>query len=317
MKYKELKNQIDKIQIKTIKICQQTNIMFIPLTNKMFIENGTEEVKVQYGIDHVINEFLYKENKTLFFIGQLLKCYMKILESQSEMFLKNSISFPPNKYYCELTYYFDSLVASFSTIIENDQKEILEKFFDKEKINSIFPTRNKIGLYWQINMLRNRILHYTSRRYEYANKHCSCYENFSSEIKIINIDKNGNISIPSTLIDIYSDKTIEGAINKSIKDGTTNPFDNLFPNKRPKGYSKKKPFVYHISNNIFFDYTDSLLSLLNEIEDFFDKNNNVFIKELSSYYNDIDELNKCKTTLIFEEKEILYSVGDVFNIKMQ
>lgn len=317
MKYKELKNEIEKIKIKTIKICQQTNAMFIPLTNKMFKENGTEEVKVQYGIDNVINEFLYKENKTLFFIENLLKCYMKIFESQSEMFLKNNISFPPNKNYCELTYYFDSIVASFSTIIEIDQKEVLEKFFDKKQINGIFPTRNKIGLYWQINMLRNRILHYTGRRYEYANKHCGCYENISSEIKMINIDKNGNISIPSTLIDIYSDKNIEDAINKSIKDGTTNPFDNLFPNKKPKGYSKKKPFVYHISNNIFFDYTVSLVNLLNEIEDFFDKINNIFIKELSSYYDDIDDLNKCKTTLIFEEKEILYSVGDVFNIKMQ
>lgn len=314
MKYNELKNQIEEIKTKTIKICQQTNIMFIPLTNKIVKENGTEEVKVQYGIDHVINEFLYKENKTLFLIEQLLKCYMQILKNQSEMFCKNNISFPPSKDYCELTYYFDSFVASFSTIIENDQKEILEKFFDKEQINNVFPTRNKIGLYWQINMLRNRILHFTGRRYEYTNKYCCCYENFSSEIKMIRVDKNGNISIPSTLIDIYSDKNIENAINKSIKDGTTNTFDNLFPNKTPKGYSKKKPFVYHISNNIFFDYTHSLVKLLNEIEDFFDKINNVFIKELSLCYDDIDELNQSKTIFIFEGKELTYSVEDVFNI---
>ena len=68
MKYKELKKEIEKIKIKTIKICQQTNVMFIPLTNKTVKENGTEEVKVHYGIDTVINEFLYKENKTLFFL---------------------------------------------------------------------------------------------------------------------------------------------------------------------------------------------------------------------------------------------------------
>lgn len=297
MKYNELKKQIEGIQTKTIKICQQTNIMFIPLANKIVKENGTEEVKVQYGIEDVINEFLYKENKTLFLIKQLLKCYMQILKNQSEMFLKNNISFSPSKDYYELTYYFDSFVASFSTIIENDQKEILENFFDRGQINDIFPTRNKIGLYWQINMLRNRILHYTKIRYAYTNKFCYCYENFSSKIKMISVDKDGNISIPSTLIDIYSDKNIENAISKSIKDHTSNPFDILFPNKTPKGYSKKKPFVLHISNNIFFDYTDSLVNLLKEIEDLFDKINNIFIKELSLYYDNIDELNKSKTIL--------------------
>ena len=103
-----------------------------------------------------------------------------------------------------MTYYFDSFIAAFSTMIEPEQKEILEKYFDKVQIKNIYPSRNEIGLYWQINILRNRVLHFTGRRYDYSDSSCCCYENFSSEIKMIRIDSKGNINIPSTLIDIYS-----------------------------------------------------------------------------------------------------------------
>lgn len=313
MKFKDLVKELEEIKLNNIKLNQQTNIMFIPISNKIIKETGEKEVKVKYGIENVIDEFLYKENKTIFLVNNFLKCYMKILNSSYDIFKKKDICFPPNKDYQELAYYFDSFIASFATILEPEQKEILKKYIDETQIEKIYPTRNKIGLYWQINMLRNRILHFTERRYEYSNESCCCYENFSSEIKIIRIDSNGNISIPSTLIDIYSDKNIENAINKSIKD-RNNPFDILFPNKTPKGYSKKNPFVYHISNNIFFDYTFSLVNLLKEIEDFFDKINNIFLKKLSSYYNNLEDLKQSKTCLLLEDKEILYSISDVFNI---
>lgn len=101
-------------------------------------------------------------------------------------------------------------------------------------------------------MLRNRILHFTGKRYSYDNKYCSCYQDFSSQIKIIRIDEKGNINIPSTLLDIYKDENIKRAIDIAIKNKRLNPFELLFPNKSAKGYSKKKPFILHISNDIFF-----------------------------------------------------------------
>lgn len=66
-------------------------------------------------------------------------------------------------------------------------------------------------------MLRNRILHFTGKRYSYDNKYCSCYQDFSSQIKIIRIDEKGNINIPSTLLDIYKDENIKRAIDIAIK----------------------------------------------------------------------------------------------------
>ena len=126
MKYNELKNQIEEIKTKTIKICQQTNIMFIPLTNKIVKENGTEEVKVQYGIDHVINEFLYKENKTLFLIEQLLKCYMQILKNQSEIlrYFENSVV------YIDGYNNFTNIEYKFIEFLVNWYKKTLSKVFE-------------------------------------------------------------------------------------------------------------------------------------------------------------------------------------------
>lgn len=313
MKYGELKSKLDELKLKNDKAYMQTHIMFIPLNNKVIKQTGDKEVQVQYEIENVINEFLYKENKTIFLIGKFLICYLKILNTTSKLFLEKNICFPPDSRYQELTYYFDSFISSFSVIIEPEQKELLKQYFNKDIIDKKYPSKQNIGIYWQINMLRNRILHFTSRRYDYTNKACYCYENFSSEIKMINIDQEGNISIPSTLIDIYSDKKIEMAINKSISDGS-NVFDNLFPNKTPKGYSKKKPFICHISNDIFFDYTNSLINLLSEIENFFDDINSIFIKKLSTYYDDMNDLKNSKTSILLEGKEILYSVNDIFDI---
>lgn len=163
-------------------------------------------------------------------------------------------------------------------------------------------------------MLRNRILHFTGKRYSYGNKNCSCYQDFSSQIKMIRIDEKGNISISSTLLDIYKDENIKRAIDIAIKNNQLNPFELLFPNKSAKGYSKKNPFILNISNDIFFDYSTSSIILLNEIENMFDKINNLFLEKLKEYYDGQDILKKSKTSISINGIEETYSVEDVFEV---
>ena len=314
MNYSNLLKEIDALKEKNNKIYKQNYIMFIPLSYKTIKENEYEEKMVQYDIENVIEELCYKEKKTIYFINKFLEVFKQIIILDRKLFSKKNISFSPNQYYQELTYYFDSIVASFSTIIESEQRIVLEEYFGQKEINDIFPTRNKFGLYWQIYMLRNRILHFTGKRYSYDNIYCSCYQDFSSKIKIIRIDEKGNINIPSTLLDIYKDENIKRAIDIAIKNKRLNPFELLFPNKSVKGYSKKKPFILHISNDIFFDYSTSAIILLNEIENVFDKINNLFLKKLKEYYDDQDILKKSKTSISVNDIEETYSVEDVFEV---
>lgn len=70
----------------------------------------------------------------------------------------------------------------------------------------------------------------------------------------------------------------------------------------------------HISNDIFFDYSTSAIILLNEIENVFDKINNLFLKKLKEYYNDKDILKKSKTSISVNDIEETYSVEDVFEV---
>lgn len=314
MNYNELNEKIDNLKFLNDTTYKQISIMFIPLYKNYILEEENKEIPVQYDIRQVVQEFLYKEKKVVFFIDKFLKTYKLILEIDKILFLKKDIFLPRNYYYDELTYYFDSFIASFSTIIEPDQKEQLLHYINSKEIEEFYPNRNKFGLYWQIYMLRNRIMHYTNWRYSYEKKVCYCYENFSSEVKCIKTDSEGNINILSTLIDIYKNKLIEDAINISISDKTKNPFDLLFPNISAKGYSKNKPFVLHISNDIFFDYTNSAINLLEEIEQVLNKINNLFLDSLTQDYYNIEKLKKSKTTIIIDEKEISYSIEDVFDI---
>ena len=314
MKYNNLIKKISFLKELNNKTIKQANIMIIPLMNKVISENGINEIQVQYDNVEIINNFLYNEKKTLFFISLLLNTYIKMLKDYKDYLNKRNIILPTNQHCDELTYYFDSFISSFSTIIEPEQKNALEYFLDKKELNKFYPTRNKYGIYWQINIIRNRILHFPTKRYDYTKKECFCYEPFSSRIKAIKTDLEGNISIPSSLLDIYSDNSIKNAINLSIKDKKINPFDILFPNISAKGYSKKKPFVLHIINNIFFDYATSAIDLIEEVEKILDQTNNLLINYLSQYYTDINELKKTCTIIKINRKSIKYRISDVFMI---
>ncbi len=305
MKYDELIETIESQKQMNELLRKQTYIMIIPSTHKYASDDGKTKL-VKYGINDVWNEFMFKENKILFFIDKYLETFSSALKNYSTRFKEDNISFPPNALFNEMVYYFDSIISSVYVIVEAEQKEVLAKYLDGIKIHEFYPTRQKFGLWWQIYMLRNRVLHYTEARYDNNKDCCSRYMDFSSRILTI-IKKDGIFKIPSTLIDINKDANLEKAINFAINNRSVNPFDLLFPNKSASGKDKKNPNVLYIGNDIYFDYATSGVKLINDIHDLLNKINYEFIRKFAEDYDNIEKL--------LESEILLTSEGDAFSVR--
>lgn len=176
-----------------------------------------------------------------------------------------------------------------------------------------FKMIKEIGLFWEIYMLRNRIIHFTKARYDKSKAECIRFQDFSSKAKMIIIDSNENICIKSTLIDINKSNYIQEIIRKCINDKGKNPFELLFPNTSAKGYSKNTPFLSAITNDIWFDYIFSGVSLIERIQNVLDKINNLFFEKILSKCDDITNILSKKTCILRENVKMEYSVQDVFD----
>lgn len=313
MKYYEYKEKVNKLLNKNDKLWKQTHIMFIPISFKMMKETPIgKEIRVRYDINEVWDEFVYKENKILFFIRKHFECMISSLEHY-EHIMKENVSFPIDENIEQAFYYFDSFIAFFSTLLEGEQREILCRYLDKNKIDNFFPKRNEIGLFWEIYMLRNRIIHFTKARYDADKTECVRFQDFSSKARMVVIDSNENIHIESTLIDINKSNYIQKIIKKCINDKNSNPFELLFPNISAKGYGKNKPFLSSIVNDIWFDYIISGVSLIERIQNVLNSINNLFFEKILSGCNDITNILSSKTCIFMEKDKIEYSVQDVFD----
>jgi len=317
MKYYEYKEKVIEMLRKNNKLWKQTHIMFIPINYKRMKEVAIgEEVRVRYDIDNVWDEFVYKENKVLFFVRKYFEYMLSGLDPMETM-MKNSISFPINEIIEQALYYFDSFITAFSTILEGEQRELLCRYLNKNKINNFFPTRNEIGLFWEIYMLRNRIIHFTKGRYSDNKTECNRFEDFSSKVRMVIIDELENIHLTSTLIDINKSSYIQQIIKKCINDKDIKPFDVLFPNISAKGHGKNKPFLSVITNDIWFDHINSAIFLIERIQEILDKINHLFFEELLFNCNDIENIFRTKTCIYIENDKFEYSVQDVFDSELK
>lgn len=306
MDYISLLNKINN-QIKYAdKLSKQINILNVISFEKY--KNQIGEEVVRYDSNKLFDDFSFKINKIIFFLKKYLTTFNEII-SKDEVLKQNNISISPDKRYEELTFYFDAFIASVSVVFESEQKQILSKYLNTKAIEKIYPSRNEFGIWWQIYMLRNRILHTTETRYDGSADKCSMYMEFSSKILMVQI-KDNKISLVSTLIDIYKDVNIKKAIDISIKNRDYNLFDLLFPHKSAKGKGKSKPMVLYISNDIYFDYVISATNLIDEVLKIIELINQEFLTEFSKYYSIKDEMYKIKTC--YDKIDNIYTISDVF-----
>ena len=313
MKYNDFKVQFNKLSATNLNLWKQTHIMFIPQTNKIIRESPIgDETRIRYDINNVWDDFVYLENKILFFIDKYLNTFLRGININKDIMKNCNIIIPSNNILEESTYYFDSFITFFSTLIEPEQKNLLNHYLDSNIINNIFPNRNNIGLYWQIYMLRNRIVHFTNGRYDNTTKECIRYYGFSSKIQSININNLNEIHANSTLIDINKCEQAREAVKMAIENSDINPFDLLFPNKSAKGYGKKNPFINYISNDIYFDYIDSGTKLIEDIHSLLKTLNKLFLDAFMLGDTESEKNLNSKTIIIFNDKEIEYSIYDAF-----
>lgn len=313
MRYDDFNSQFNKLISTNLSLWKQTHIMFIPRMNKIIRETPIgDETKVRYDINNVWDDFVYLENKILFFINKYLNTFTKGININKDIMNNCNITIPSNNILDESIYYFDSFITFCSTLIEPEQKNLLNNYLDSNIINNIFPNRNNIGLYWQIYMLRNRIVHFTNARYDNTTKECIRYYSFSSKIQSININHLNEIHVNSTLIDINKCEQARNAVRIAIKSRDINPFDLLFTNKSAKGYGKKNPFINYISNDIYFDYIDSGTKLIEDIHNLLKILNKLFLDTFMLGDTECEKILNSKTIIIFDDKEIEYSIYDAF-----
>lgn len=292
--YEESKKQINALELVSLKVTIETN--------------GKEEQLVHYDYETIFREYIELEKKLLFFVNNYLNEFYKMITNS---FLEKGEGFYPlnNQIY---SYYFDSVLAAISTMIELEQRDELLKYFNKNKLLSFFPDKNEIGFWWEVYMLRNRIHHHTSKRYSSNNTSCQCYMPFNSRVNCVQLDKDNNITLETTLLDIYKVENIEKAIKVSLKT-RKNPFDILFPYTSAKGKNKRNPSMLYISNDIHFDYATSGIRFMKELFSFIKKINNLFYEELLSRSKDKESLKEIETLMYIEGQEFKYKVNDVFN----
>ena len=307
MNYKELKTEISRLDEKNLRLRKQTHIMHVPQYSKTMNEDlSVSKQRELYNICKAWDEFSYLENKTLFFIDKYLKRFTEGLKVNEEIIDGQNIILPSNSILEEAVYYFDSFINSFSEIIDEEEKKVLDRYLDEKELNKVFPSKNIVGIYWKINFLKNKVINFRSTRYDLTRKEQLKYYDFSSKIKTINIDKNGDIHVKCSLIDIEKCKAAKQAIKLAIYDKTINPYELVFPN-RVEETSK-------ISNNIdvYFDYVNSGIKIIREIHRVLEKINKLFLDKFVEDVVNIDEIFSSKTSVNLEEKEMKYSVFDVF-----
>lgn len=268
--------QIEEIKSRVEELNKKVLLIEYKKTISICKQNGGQEEIVKFDENKIIEDYLFKEKEIIFYLNKYLDCFVAVIQKIFPI-NKNTYLFINTD---ELTFYFDSLITFVSRIIESEQRIQLGVYFDEKKINSFYPNRNNVGLWWQIYMLRNRILHFDSNRYLNDVKHSACFYTFSSKCNNIYIDENCNIKMNTTLLDIYKDEHIKNIIIYSINN-RCNPFDLLFPNKSAKGKEKKYPYIKFISQDIWFDYVFSGLNLLNDIICFINNINECF----NDYYD--------------------------------
>ena len=299
-KLKKIKNNFNKTQF-------QIQSILIASMQLNYEKCGSEEQLVRYDELRIVEEYLYKEKELIYFISQFLTNINSMVDKINHT--DGNISFPPTN--DKFQFYFDSMITQLYLLFESEQRVQIQHYFNKDKDFIFYPNRNQYGLWWEVYMLRNRIVHYTKNRYLPKREDCACYHSFSSKCNMIRIDQNNNITINSTLIDIYKDDVFKKKIEEAII-SKENPFDLLFPNKSAKGRNKKYPVVSFIDRDIWFDYASSGIRLLNQVSDFLNSINKMFFNYFYNQLNDKEKLMNSSISLFIDEKEFIMSIKEIY-----
>lgn len=317
---KELNNIQDRINL-TNKRMRIVNIVNAP-HNQVDFEPDVEKIVVY---DHTLawETYSFILRKVLYRMRCVLEALISIIDDVKNIKLidDGDVFVPVYPQYEPLFYDFEDMLVSFLKAYEGEYIEDVIRCFNKsckDEFNNNLPRRNDVdGLFWKINILRNRVAHSTGGRYLNKDSKASRFTDFSSQAKMIRVNSE-SIAMECSLVDIDKNPEIKQVIKdvlieKKCGEGCSynNIFDLLFPDRSPKGHNKKHPnMVLPIIG--CFNYFSSFISLSNQMLDYIDNQILVFI-HCGVEHCTTDALSQ---KWIFEGEDSV-SVGELYDVDLK
>lgn len=312
MRVQEYSAYLNKILARNLFLRKQINALSIISIQYIIEKNHIGiESKCIFDFQDLWKDYSLKLRKCIYFLEQYCNGLLKEMELINKMIHieVNDISVAPSSYAEEAIFNFDALILSTSAVIDYEERDYLATQFKKVKICTTYPDRKDIGLYWQLNILRNRIIHHTGGRFANNNEECQRFLDFSSMIQIIRVT-HGNLSLRSTQIDVYKED-VKCILSIAIKSGK-NIFDVLFPNKSGKGLGKKHPTMIIPSKDIYFDHANAGINMIFQIQDFVCKLNQAFFDEFYYKIKQTEKLLNLCIVLNHCDQSYQYKIKDIF-----
>jgi len=275
------------------------------------------EHRATYDLPELLEEYSWKVNKCHYFLGKYIdgvlqelafhKNHMESMPNTENIFMGKTASLD------EAVYNFDAFVLAASTLLEGASIDYMATYLKKTPIAQYYPKKQEIGLYWQLNLLRNRIIHHTGGRYDNG-EICRRFFDFSSRINGIRLNNN-NIQLECTQIDVYRSPEVQREIVRVLSTGDeSNVFDCLFPDKAGKGRGKKNPDMLYPGVVLYFEHASSGVRFISEIQQFILKMNEAFFVEFAHKIKNKTSILELSTMHYENGAEVKCQVKELFDI---
>ncbi len=234
------------------------------MKNEHYISNSDEHI-VTYDIYEMWEDYSFVLNGLLVRWDECFDFLRRILNWVRET--KVSEGYIGTPWEMDLySYRFEDFITSFARLNEDPLYEevcrALPKRF-REKMRGVQYKKNDIhGLYWRINLLRNRAAHSSSGAYTEDKGRAARFMSFLTKVRAIRCEDEG-IFLETMLIDLNESKYIQDLIKKEIIDGGSSKpiIELLFPLRSPSGHGKYNPSLLFPSGYPHFDLNKGFLSL--------------------------------------------------------
>ena len=251
----KIQKKIDSIQDKII---------------QKLVANSGEEMLVKYNIDEVWKDYIFILQGVLY---RWDICFLKqsqILESLKNLLPKQDLNervlISASSKCDELSYEFENFLVSFARLYEEPLLVEISRHISRSEqkiLRNGCPKRDdENGLFWELNLLRNRSAHTTPGFYTSHNDYSVRYMSISSKIRGIEYIDN-KCMFTTQLLSFRKNDYIKDVIRKHIiqEKSTTPLLELLFESTTPKGRGKNNPQILFISNVRFFDLNEEFLEL--------------------------------------------------------
>lgn len=231
------------------------------------------EVLAKADLPERIERNSYYINRILYYLREILEKSCKLLPP--DLPAKDASHMPAPE---DLSFMLDGFLMASATLIESPLRENTEKLLTgdvKKEFNYIFPKRDDPNsLYWRLNLLRNRAVHFDGD--VYATQH-GVLQEFTSEFYVV-ISDGKIVELPTNLIDMADNEQLKPAVQVCIDNKEISLMDAIFGKGKPSGAPRKNQQLIYATGLKRFDIVKGFPSICDEVLDLIDKIHHVYAK---------------------------------------